>query len=97
MCEDCNFNKEKARLDNYAIELQHDPPATAYVIMYPGRRGKTADAQKHATRIFDYLVNSRGIDSRRIVTLFGAARNEPTLELWICPQGAKAPTLSILE
>jgi hypothetical protein len=97
VCEDCVFNKEKARLDNFAIELQNDPSATAYVIVYPGRGGKPADAQKHATRIFDYLVNSRSIDSRRIVTLIGAARNEPTLELWICPQGAKGPTPSMLE
>jgi hypothetical protein len=93
MCENCRFNDEKARLDNYGIELQNDPTATAYVIVYPGRGGKPGDVQKHTTRILDYLVNSRGIDSRRIVTRVGPVRGEPTVELWICPQGAKAPSI----
>src|SRR6185295_14577107 len=30
------YNDLKARLDNYAIEMQNDPTATAYVIVYPG-------------------------------------------------------------
>jgi hypothetical protein len=93
VCENCRFNDEKARLDNYGIELQNDPTATAYVIVYPGRGGKPGDVQKHSTRIFDYLVNSRDIDSRRIVTRVGPVRGEPTVELWICPQGAKAPAI----
>jgi hypothetical protein len=92
VCENCRFNDEKARLDNYGIELQNDPTATAYVIVYPGRGGKPGDVLKHTTRIFDYLVNSRGVDSRRIVTRVGPARSQPTVELWICPQGAKAPS-----
>ena len=75
------------------IELQNEPTATAYVIVYPGRGGKPGDVQKHTTRIFDYLVNSRGIDGRRIVTRAGPIRGEPAVELWICPQGAKAPSI----
>jgi hypothetical protein len=84
-------NDEKARLDNYAIELQNDPTATAYVIVYPGRAGKAGEVQKHTTRIVDYLVNSRGIDARRIVTLVGSTREELMVELWISPQGARPP------
>lgn len=86
-------NDEKARLDNYAIELQNDPTSTAYVTFYPGRSGKSADAQRHTSRIVDYLVNSRGIDSRRIVTRVGPARDELIVELWACPQGVTAPSL----
>lgn len=85
-------NDEKARLDNYAIELQNDPTATAYVIVYPGRNSKAGDVQKHTTRVVDYLVNSRGIDARRIVTLLGNTRDELMVELWISPQGARPPT-----
>ena len=84
-------NDEKARLDNFAGSLQNDPTATAYVIVYPSRRGQTGDAQKHTTRIVDYLVNSRGIDARRIVTLVGPMRDDLRVELWITPQGAKPP------
>ena len=75
------YNDEKARLDNYAIELQNDPTATAYVIVYPGVRGKPSDVQRHTTRIVDYLVNSRGINGPRIVTLVGPARDVLMVEL----------------
>lgn len=87
------YNDEKARLDNYAIELQNDPTATAYVIVYPGPRGRPGDVQKQTTRLVDYLVNSRGINAQRIVTLVGPARDELMIELWLCPQGAKGPTM----
>jgi hypothetical protein len=88
---DIQRNDEKARLDNFVIELQHDPTATAYVVIYPGRSSKRGDVQHHASRIVDYMVNSRGIDEHRIVTLVGAARNELFVELWITPQGATPP------
>lgn len=84
-------NDEKARLDNYASELS-DPTLLAYVIVYPGQRGRQGDVQRHITRIVDYLVNSRGVSSQRIITLVGPARAELTVELWTCPQGAK-PTI----
>lgn len=87
-------NDEKARLDNYAIELQNDPMSTAYVIVYPGQRGRPGDVQKHTARIVDYLVNSRGINAQRIVTLVGPSRGDLLVELWICPQGATPPTLA---
>jgi hypothetical protein len=85
-------NDEKARLDNYAIELQNDPTSTAYVIVYPGQRGRPTDVQKHTARVVDYLINSRGIDGRRIVTLVGPTRPELMVELWTCPQGGRPPT-----
>lgn len=88
---DISRNDEKARLDNYGIELQNDPTATAYVIVYPGRSGKKGEVQHHASRIVDYLVNSRGLDKSRIVTLVGPARDNLFVELWITPQGATPP------
>ena len=89
---DISRNDEKARLDNYAIELT-DPTLIGYVIVYPGQRGRPGDVQRHITRVVDYLVNSRGISSQRIVTLVGPARDELMVELWTCPQGAKPPTM----
>jgi hypothetical protein len=82
---------EKARLDNYGVEIQSDPTATAYIIVNPSRSGKPGDAQKHITRMVDYLVNSRGIDPRRLVTLVGGAKDDLMVELWVCPQGATPP------
>ncbi len=88
---DISRNDEKARLDNFGIELQNDPTATAYVIVYPGRSSKRSEVQHHSSRIVDYLVNSRGLDQRRIVTLVGPVRDQLFVELWITPQGATPP------
>ena len=88
---DISRNDEKARLDNFGIELQNDPTATAYVIVYPGRSSKSSDVKHHSSRIIDYLVNSRGLDQRRIRTLVGPVRDELFVELWITPQGATPP------
>ena len=85
---DISRNDEKARLDNIGIELQNDPTATAYVIVYPGKSGKRGEVQRHAGRIVEYLVNSRQLDQRRIVTLVGPTRDQLHVELWITPQGA---------
>src|SRR2546423_4050397 len=84
---------EKARLDNFAIQLQQEPDSQGCVIVYAGRRTRPGDAQKRLDRARDYLVNLRGIDARRIVTLDGGTREDLTVELWIVPTGAAPPTV----
>lgn len=84
-------NDEKARLDNYGIELQNDPTSTAYVVVYPGRGGRAGEVQQRSTNVVNYLANSRAIDKARIVVIIGSARDELMVELWVCPQGAKLP------
>jgi len=88
---DISRNDEKARLDNYAIELQNDPTATGYVIVYPGRTSKRADVQDHFGRVIEYLVHSRGIDQSRIKTIEGPKRDQLHVDLWLIPQGATPP------
>lgn len=88
---DISRNDEKARLDNFGIELQNDPTATGYVIVYPGRSSKRAEVQDHFGRVVDYLVNSRGMDASRIKTIEGPKRDQLHVELWLTPQGATPP------
>jgi hypothetical protein len=83
------FNDEKARLDNYAIQLQNQPGSTATIIAYGSCEG---EAQTRADRAKDYLVNTRGIEAGRITTVDGGCRSDLTVQLWIVPQGATAPT-----
>ena len=85
-------NDEKARLDNYAIQLQSDPGSQGYVIVYPSRKASAAQGQARGQRIKDYLVNSRGIDSSRVVITKGQPREDWLFELWVVPEGAKPPT-----
>jgi hypothetical protein len=85
------FNDEKARLDNYAIQLQNQPGAQGYIIAYGSCAG---EAQARADRAKDYLVNTRGIDAGRIVTMDGGCRSDLSVELWIVPTGATPPAAS---
>ena len=84
-------NDEKARLDNFGIELQNDPTSTGYVIVYPGRASKRAEVQDHFGRVIEYLVNSRGMDASRIKTIEGPKREKLFVELWVSPQGVTPP------
>jgi hypothetical protein len=85
------FNDEKARLDNYAIQLQNAPGSAATIIAYGSCAG---EAQARADRAKDYLVNTRGIEAGRITTIDGGCRPDLTVQLWIVPQGATAPAAS---
>jgi hypothetical protein len=85
------FNDEKARLDNYAIQLQNEPGSQGYIIAYGACEG---EAQARADRAKDYLVNTRGIEAARLVTVDGGCMSELKVELWVVPTGATAPTAS---
>ncbi|MGI9107253.1 MAG: Ig-like domain-containing protein [Pyrinomonadaceae bacterium] len=87
-------NDEKARLDNFAVALQNDTSAQGYIITYGGRRGVAGEAQTRADFAKNYLVNSRGLDAGRLVTVDGGFREEATTELWLVPSGAPPPTAS---
>ncbi|HEX6190192.1 MAG TPA: hypothetical protein VFZ40_19215 [Pyrinomonadaceae bacterium] len=82
------FNDEKARLDNYAIQLQNAPTDRATIIGYGTCEG---EGLNRANRAKDYLVNTRGIDAGRIDTVDGGCRAELKVELWLVPSGATAP------
>ena len=82
------FNDEKARLDNYAIQLQNDPTSTSTIIVYGSCAG---EAQQRGDRAKDYLVNTRGIEAGRITVVDGGCRSDLTVQLWIVPSGSTAP------
>jgi hypothetical protein len=82
------FNDEKARLDNYAIQLQNDPTATGVILVYGSCEG---EAQQRGDRAKDYLVNTRGIEAGRITVVDGGCRSDLLVQLWIVPQGATPP------
>jgi hypothetical protein len=84
------FNDEKARLDNYAIQLQNEPGSTATIIVYGTCAG---EGQTRGDRAKDYLVNTRGIEAGRITVVDGGCRSDLMVQLWVVPQGADAPTV----
>ena len=91
-CED-----EYARLDNLAIQLQHNPTDRAVIEFYGGRRfrgrlPKRGEAAARAARIKPYLVERRGIPANQIIMVDGGYRDEWQVMIWIIPAGATIPT-----
>lgn len=88
------FDDDKARLDTFAIQLQNNPDAQGYIIMYQGtdrNSVRNRNVEKLSKRTMDYLVNTRGIDADRIVITNWGTRPKTTYELWLIPPGAQQP------
>jgi hypothetical protein len=86
---DLRFNDEKARLDNLAIQLQQEPGTQAYYVIFGSC---DTEGAARSQRAVDYLVNNRGVDRGRVTVVDGGCRETLTVELWLCPTGAGAPT-----
>ena len=91
-CED-----EMARLDNFAIQLQHEPQAKGVIIFFGGKtfRGKLpkrGEAEARAARLKPYLVRRRGIPTNQVIVINGGYAEEWLAELWVVPPGASMPT-----
>lgn len=90
-CNNCTYDDQKARLDNLAVELQNDPSTRAYIIAYGGRTSPLGQVEVLTKRALDYIVEQRGIDAARIVTVNGGFRESDSVELWVVPSGAAPP------
>ncbi|HYG79664.1 MAG TPA: hypothetical protein VD861_04715 [Pyrinomonadaceae bacterium] len=86
--EDLRFNDEKARLDNFAIQLQQEPGSQGYYVAYSGN-GKSGrvDANSRAERALNYLATVRGINRSRVKVVTSSREECFTVVLWLCPIG----------
>ncbi len=78
----------KARLDNFAIQLQNNLSVRGFIIVYRARRDLPGSNSRLARLMKDYLVHSRGISADRIATVDGGVASCFTQEFWIVPIGA---------
>jgi hypothetical protein len=88
------WGDERARLDNFGIEVRSDPEAVGYILGYGGRRSRRGEASRRIERAKRYLVTVRGIPSERIVTIDGGYREELRVELWALPKDVTPPAPS---
>jgi hypothetical protein len=82
---------ERARLDNFAIELMNSPDALGHVTCYGGRVGRRGEARRRCERARNYVTGYRHIDASRVVTVDGGYREDLTVVLWIVPPRATPP------
>jgi hypothetical protein len=86
-----SFDADKARLDLFAIELQNHPDSDGYLVYYGGKQSRPNEFDKYTRRSINYLVESRGIDRRRVKILRGGDSDTAFIEMWLVPPGAEAP------
>jgi hypothetical protein len=87
---ECQFS---GRVDNFLGQLQNNPSATGYIIVYQSESELPAryEANSSLGRIANYL-KFRDFDESRIVITDGGFRAELSYELWLVPSGAQPPT-----
>jgi hypothetical protein len=85
-----SFGDERARLDNFAIQLQNEPESVGYLIFYAGRNVARIAAKARANRAKNYLATKR--DIKRIVIIDGGRREEFALELYVQHRDLPPPT-----
>jgi hypothetical protein len=84
---DIHFEDEKARLDNFAIQLQNDLDSFGQILMTAGQRTFKNETAERLARAKSWLVNVRKIDPNRIITLDCGFNRDFTITLEIIPVG----------
>jgi hypothetical protein len=88
---DIKFEDEKARLDNFAIQLMNQPQSSGSLLMSAGQETFENEITERLSRAKSYLVDVREIDPNRIVTVDCGFSQELTAQLWVVPLGASPP------
>ncbi len=88
---DIRFEDEKARLDNFAIQLMNQPTAHGAIIAFAGNPTYKGEAAFRLQRAKNYLVNVRKIAPNRLVTTDAGYRTDLTITLRILPEGVDVP------
>jgi hypothetical protein len=89
-----SFRHEKERLDWLAKVLGDVPDGLAYINVYAGRKSCLGEARTRALRAKRYLVRRWGVRADRIVWRDGGYQESLTIDLWVRPRGAPAPTIT---
>ena len=90
---DIRLSDEKARLDNFGIQLLNLKDMVGYIVVYAGQKATVAEAQLRANRARDYLIAVRHINPERVKAIDGGYHEELTVTLWIFPAEAGPPPL----
>ncbi|HEX8889026.1 MAG TPA: hypothetical protein VF779_07605 [Pyrinomonadaceae bacterium] len=85
---DLQFSDLTARLDNFAEQLENEPSAKGFLIVYRARRDLPGLSNRYAQRMKNFLIRSRGLSKDRIVAVDGGATDCFIQELWIVPKGS---------
>lgn len=94
-----NCEVAMARLDSYAVALQNEPDAMAYIIFYDGKITRdtkkflpsVGEARMITNDLRSYLIKNRKIEKNRIVIINGGTFGDFFVELWVVSSGQNPP------
>ena len=91
---DIKFEDEKARLDNFAIQLFNQPLSSGYILMSAGQKTFKNETMEHLERAKSYLVNVREIDRNRVVTVDCGFTPDLNIKLYVAALRSTPPACS---
>lgn len=84
---DIKFENEKARLDNFVIQILNSSQARGLILMYAGKETFKGEAAYRLQRAKSYLSNVRGLEPSRIIAVDCGFVKELTAILYVVPDG----------
>ena len=90
---DIKWYYEKARLDNFAIQLLNQPSVRGALFTFAGNPTYKGEAAFRLNRATDYLVKVRNIRRERLITTDAGYRSDLMTYMWIVPEGVPPPVL----
>jgi hypothetical protein len=88
-----SWESEKARLDNFAIQLLNHPHAIGYLYVQVGSVSCKGAAQAHAVRAKNYMTKVRNADWNRIIWRDIGYGDEFEVSIWLASPGK--PPMSV--
>ena len=91
------WNDEKARLDNFAIQLMNDPNLIGYYYVMAGPISCKGEAQARAVRAKNYMTKVRHSDWNRIIWRDIGYGHEFQVSIWLAPRGKPPMSVPVYE
>ncbi len=88
-----NLEDELARLNSFRLELNSNPEAIGFVVVYGGRINKFGEINARVKRVTNHLFSDLKIDLQRIKVVQGGFREKFEFEFWISRIKGVSPPL----
>jgi hypothetical protein len=83
------WEDEKARLDNFAIQLTEEKEFIGYIYIYAGNRSCAGEAITHAIKARRYLTEVRHLPWDRVAFRDNGYRDSFEVKLWLFRRGTE--------
>lgn len=83
------FNEERARLDNFGIQLTNATKSKGYIIVYPGGNITKKAAEARGKRACEYLISRIKLSKERVELIVGPRQERFSVHLDMYPKNMK--------